>query len=94
MDKVIWKDIPGFEGYYQINRLGQVKSLPRITVVKNVSRRNSKPKDEYWNRTGRLLKPVMEHGRTVVRLYKEGQPRKSIRIDKLIEMCFTDAERS
>lgn len=26
----IWKDIIGFEGYYQISNLGRVKSLPRI----------------------------------------------------------------
>lgn len=26
---VFWKDIPGYEGLYQVNQLGQVKSLPR-----------------------------------------------------------------
>ena len=26
---VFWKDIPGYEGLYKINQLGQVKSLPR-----------------------------------------------------------------
>lgn len=26
---LFWKDIPGYEGLYQINQLGQVKSLPR-----------------------------------------------------------------
>lgn len=25
----IWKDIPGYEGYYQVSNLGRVKSLPR-----------------------------------------------------------------
>jgi hypothetical protein len=25
----IWKDIPGYEGYYQISNLGRVKGLPR-----------------------------------------------------------------
>ena len=28
-----WKDIPGYEGYYQISNLGRVKSVPRI--IKN-----------------------------------------------------------
>lgn len=26
----IWKDIKGYEGYYQISNLGRVKSLPRL----------------------------------------------------------------
>lgn len=25
----VWKDIPGYEGLYQISNLGRVKSLPR-----------------------------------------------------------------
>lgn len=25
----IWKDIKGFEGYYQVSNLGRIKSLPR-----------------------------------------------------------------
>lgn len=25
----IWKDIPGYEGYYQVSNLGRIKSLPR-----------------------------------------------------------------
>ena len=27
MDKEIWKDIPGYEGFYKINNYGKVKSL-------------------------------------------------------------------
>ena len=27
---VIWKDIPGFEGLYQANQFGQIKSLPKL----------------------------------------------------------------
>ena len=28
--KEIWKDIQGYEGYYQVSNLGRVKSLDRI----------------------------------------------------------------
>ena len=27
MDKEIWKDIEGFEGFYQVSNLGRIKSL-------------------------------------------------------------------
>lgn len=30
----IWKDIAGYEGYYQISNLGRVKSLERIAITK------------------------------------------------------------
>ena len=30
--KEIWKDIPNYEGYYQISSLGRVKSLERHMV--------------------------------------------------------------
>ena len=30
-----WKDVVGFEGYYQISTLGNVKSLPRERNSKN-----------------------------------------------------------
>lgn len=31
----IWKDIEGYEGYYQVSNLGRVKSLERRVPVKN-----------------------------------------------------------
>ena len=41
MDGEIWKDIEGFEGYYQISNFGRVKSLSRIVID---SKRNIKEK--------------------------------------------------
>lgn len=35
MNKEIWKDIPGYEGYYQVSNLGNVKSLPRKRLDRN-----------------------------------------------------------
>ena len=34
----IWKDIPDYEGYYQVSNLGRVKSLERVILVKNYSK--------------------------------------------------------
>jgi len=33
--KEIWKDIPGYEGYYQASSLGNIKSLTRFRVIKD-----------------------------------------------------------
>ena len=30
MEEEIWKDIPGYEGYYQVSNMGRVKSLNRL----------------------------------------------------------------
>jgi hypothetical protein len=32
MQEEIWKDIPNYEGLYQVSNLGRVKSLPRIKM--------------------------------------------------------------
>lgn len=32
----IWKDIPGYEGLYQVSNLGNVKSLPRLVKRKGL----------------------------------------------------------
>lgn len=31
----MWKDVPGYEGLYQVSNLGRVKSLPRMVHVRN-----------------------------------------------------------
>lgn len=36
----IWKDIPSYEGYYQVSNLGNFRSLPRIIKYKNNGTRN------------------------------------------------------
>lgn len=32
MDKEIWKDVPGYEGLYQVSSLGKVKSMARTII--------------------------------------------------------------
>lgn len=31
--KEVWKDIPGYEGFYQVSNLGKIKSLPRNGTI-------------------------------------------------------------
>lgn len=33
-----WKDIPGFEGFYQVSNIGKIKSLARVVMRKNGSK--------------------------------------------------------
>ena len=33
-----WKDVPGYEGYYQVSDQGRVRSLPRVVHRRNGSR--------------------------------------------------------
>ena len=36
----IWRDIPGYEGIYQVSNLGRIKSLPRIIICSNGYKKN------------------------------------------------------
>lgn len=46
--KEIWKDIPGYEGLYQVSNMGRVRSLDRVLIYSNGQRHSYK---------GVLLKP-------------------------------------
>ena len=35
MEAEIWKDIPGYEGLYQVSNFGRVKSLERVIKTKS-----------------------------------------------------------
>ena len=38
MEEEIWKDIPGYDGIYQVSNLGRVKSIPRVVQFGNRER--------------------------------------------------------
>ena len=59
----IWKDIPGFEGYYQASTLGRIKSLERTAI--RAKQGNLKVKEKF-------LSPCMINGYYFVRLRKQG----------------------
>lgn len=40
--KEVWKDIPGYEGYYQASTIGRIRSVDREVVFKNGRIRNFK----------------------------------------------------
>ena len=77
----IWKDIPNYEGLYQVSNLGNVKSLNHI-------RKNGT--NEYMQR-GRKLKPQKANNYLFVKLSKEGKTKQHF-IHKLVAISFLSNE--
>lgn len=77
----IWKDVPGYEGYYLVSNLGIVKSLNRTVAIRS---------GVYGERKGVILKQVNDKfGYPTVPLYG---PRKKARfkIHRLVALAFLD----
>lgn len=75
----IWKDIPDFEGYYQVSNLGNVKSLSRTILGKND--------------TSTLLKEKMLKFSTSTNGYyqvilSKNSNRKIFKVHSLVAICF------
>lgn len=71
-EQEIWKDIEGYEGYYKISNLGNVKSIPRNGTIKKE----------------KILTPVKnQDGYLKVLLSKNGK-RKSVSIHRLVANAF------
>ena len=61
-DEEIWKDVPNFEGLYQVSNLGRVKSLVKLLKIKGGALRKTNEK---------ILKPFLNaDGYSVITLYK------------------------
>lgn len=79
MDKEIWKDIKGYEGFYQISSFGNARSLTRTV-------------DHNWMRSieleGQALSPTTtEFGYLILGLSKKGKMR-TIFVHRLVAMNF------
>ncbi len=78
MQKEIWKDVPNYEGHYQVSNLGRVKSLSRKAF-------NGK---SMHTLKGRILKGSSgKSNYLIVGLSKNGK-RKTITIHQLVVMAF------
>lgn len=74
----LWKDVPGFEGAYQVSNLGRVKSLPRKIW-------NGKG---YYLSTEKILKPnVLAKGYFQVELKKDCK-RCCLQVHRLVATAF------
>jgi len=70
----IWKDIPGYEGYYQVSNLGRVKSLKRKTGNKR-------------NNEDIILKTYLRASYLFVRLRKDNKY-KNYLVHRLVASAF------
>jgi hypothetical protein len=81
MNKEIFKDVPGYEGIYQVSNLGNVKSLKRIV-------QNSGSKSGFSTIKEKILKHGNDgKGYLMVVLYKNLTP-KTFKVHQLVAMAF------
>lgn len=79
MKNEIWKDIPGYESFYQVSNLGNVKALAR-TVVHKTGRT--------YHFSEKLRKPYMDNlGYEHIALFKNGYE-KRFYVHRLVAMAF------
>lgn len=74
MESEIWKDIPGYEGKYQVSNLGRVRSLDRID-------------DENHFRKGQIMKAKLLRGYARVPL-RDGKKQKDYQVHRLVALAF------
>lgn len=85
MQEEIWKDIPGYEGLYQVSNLGRVKSLDRV-----VNAGGTKNENRVSLKKGKLLKcSLTTRGYSRVSLSIKSIT-KQLLIHRLIALCFLD----
>ncbi len=86
-DIEIWKDIPGYEGFYEVSTFGNVRSKDRVTLNDRKIPRNTQ-----WYRffPGKIITPELTHGGYLrIKLTKLGN-RKKFFVHRLVAMAFIE----
>lgn len=77
----IWKDIPEYEGYYQASNLGRIRSVDRISIMKDGRSRK---------RQGCIIKSELNNsGYKLVHLYIDGK-RSAVLVHRMIALTFIE----
>ena len=79
IEKEIWKDIPGYEGYYQASNLGRVRSLDRNIVYVDGKRRFIK---------GKLIKGSLNGKGYRLTTLKKNNIGRTFKFSQLVAMAF------
>ena len=75
----IWKDVEGYEGFYQVSSTGQVRSVDRVVDHKRHGN---------MIRKGKMLKPGKDTGGyPIVNICKNGKC-KNVKVHRLVAMAF------
>ena len=83
-----WRDVPGYEGYYQVSDQGHVRSLTRRLTPRYVRRRNGSVHVEQWVRKGKILKPIQAGCTLVVHLVDDRKHVFSVPVKRLVAMAW------
>lgn len=77
-----WRDIPGYEGMYQVSNNGRVKSLPR-------ERNNARAR---WKSKEKILKPGYGGFRYAIVALLKGKKQKTHKVHSLVAQAFLNHE--
>jgi hypothetical protein len=75
----VWKDIPEYEGHYQISNLGKVRSLDRVVIFRLNRKRFFK---------GMILKNIFLTSKYYGVNLVKGKKRQQFTIHRLVATCF------
>lgn len=78
MIQEIWKDIEGYEGYYQVSNMGKVKSLPRFKNFRNLKVRVE----------GKVLNPAPRTKNYLWVSFRKDHTLKQFSIHRLVAKAF------
>ena len=76
-----WRDVAGYKGLYQVSDQGRVKSLERVTIIKDGRKLPVKE---------RILKPNVVHGGYLIVCLYAGGKRKMLKVHRLVCQAFHD----
>lgn len=82
-EEEIWKDIPGYEGYYQVSSFGRVKSVDRISYKNGIP----------LNLKGKILKIRRSSNGYISVVLSKDAVRKSSRTHLLVALSFWGYKR-
>ena len=78
-EEEVWKDVKGYEGYYQVSNLGRVRSVDRV-VETSLGYKS--------NRKGKMLKPGLSQDGYELVVLSKGAKTKPVTVHKLVAEMF------